>query len=119
MPIVWGQAYEEDNIYYWCTENIPFFNGSKIAVPVQVIEYDSEQKIPYFPLLLITIGHDNILYRIEEIFEYTIDKVACLHFKSELKYHDEALEQSKKINSGIFQPQVFFNQLMEDYDKYF
>jgi hypothetical protein len=119
MPILWGQAYEEDNTFYWCTEHIPHFNGSKIAVPVPVVAYpDMLNADPYVPFILVTKNHANILYKNNDIDNHEIRKITCLHFESELKYH-RADEQSQKIKSGIFQSQRFFEQLMEDYDQYY
>jgi hypothetical protein len=116
MPIIWGQAYETDGQFYWCTNNIPHLRGRKIAVPVPVIAYGKGDD-PYVPFLLITINHDNILYKYKELQKHQITQVSCLHFNLEL--WEAFVKSQKKIKSDIFQPQKLFEELMENYDLYY
>jgi hypothetical protein len=90
-------------------------NGSKIAVPVPVEAY-GERAIPYIPIFLLTLDHDDVLYKFSDNDNFEIPQVTCLHFKSELR---ETLQRSRKSESDIPQPQKFFDQLMENYDLYY
>jgi hypothetical protein len=114
MAVMWGQAYEEDGQFYWCTKHIPHFNGSKIAIPVPVKEYDKGN--PYIPDLLFTKHHEDNLYKYNDINFHDIRRVTCLHFNSELQ---EAIEQRENPKTDTNDPQKFFEQLMEDYDLYY